>query len=287
MADTLIRAKASNSLTLEEMQSRLPAIFAPQPHESRSDRYVYISTRDMLGALMERDFLPVEARVTRSRHEDRQSHAKHMVRLRHRGDFGNGNERRVGDTSFEVILRNAHDGTSSYQFMAGLLRLICLNGCTVSDGTVASVKVLHSGNRQKQLTNVIEGAFTVLDQGPRVIETVKRWQDIELKPEEKMAMAAAARTVRFGDAQGHVDTPITAQQLLNPRRHADIGPSLWQTFNVIQENVIRGGLSGRMTDAEGHTRRMSTREVRGIDGDVKLNKALWQLAERMAELKAA
>jgi hypothetical protein len=285
MTDTLIRAKASESLTLEDMQARLPAIFAPQPHESRSDRYVYISTRDMLGALMERDFLPVEARVTRSRHKDRQNHAKHMVRLRHRGDFS-CSERRVGDTSFEVILRNAHDGTSSYQFMAGLLRLICLNGCTVSDGTVASVKVLHSGNRQKQLTNVIEGAFTVLDQGPRVIETVKRWQDIELKPEEKMAMADAARTVRFGDAQGHVDTPITAQQLLNPRRHADIGPSLWQTFNVIQENVIRGGISAMGRDEHGRPRRMSTREVRGIDGDVKLNKALWQLAERMAELKA-
>ena len=87
-------------------------------------------------------------------------------------------------------------------------------------------------------------------------------------------------------APGGIDTPITAQQLLNPRRHADIGSSLWQTFNVIQENVIRGGLSAMGRDAQNRPRRVSTREVRGIDGDVKLNKALWQLAERMAELKA-
>jgi hypothetical protein len=34
-------------------------------------------------------------------------------------------------------------------------------------------------------------------------------------------------------------------------------------------------------------RRVTTREVRGIDQDVRLNRALWQLAERMAELKGA
>jgi len=30
---------------------------------------------------------------------------------------------------------------------------------------------------------------------------------------------------------------------------------------------------------------VTSREVRGIDQDVRLNRALWQLAERMAELK--
>ena len=30
---------------------------------------------------------------------------------------------------------------------------------------------------------------------------------------------------------------------------------------------------------------MTTREVKGIDQDVKLNRALWTLANKMAELK--
>jgi hypothetical protein len=30
---------------------------------------------------------------------------------------------------------------------------------------------------------------------------------------------------------------------------------------------------------------VTTREIKGIDQDVKLNRALWMLAERMAELK--
>jgi hypothetical protein len=38
-------------------------------------------------------------------------------------------------------------------------------------------------------------------------------------------------------------------------------------------------------DANNRPRRSTTREVRGIDQDVKLNKALFTLATKMAELK--
>ncbi|HIC2038977.1 TPA: DUF932 domain-containing protein, partial [Enterobacter soli] len=46
--------------------------------------------------------------------------------------------------------------------------------------------------------------------------------------------------------------------------------------------VIRGGIRGR-TEKGSLTR---TREVTGIDGDIKLNQALWKLAEEFAKLKA-
>jgi hypothetical protein len=58
-------------------------------------------------------------------------------------------------------------------------------------------------------------------------------------------------------------------------------------MNRVQENVIRGGIRTYGQNAQGRFRRSSTREVRGIDQDVKLNKAIWTLAEQMAALKAA
>lgn len=48
----------------------------------------------------------------------------------------------------------------------------------------------------------------------------------------------------------------------------------------IQENLIKGGLYGR--NAAG--KRTHTRAVKGIDGDVKLNRALWVMAESMLQL---
>lgn len=45
-------------------------------------------------------------------------------------------------------------------------------------------------------------------------------------------------------------------------------------------NLIKGGVSGRT--AKGG--RAHTRAVKGIDGDVKLNRALWVMAEKMLQL---
>lgn len=67
----------------------------------------------------------------------------------------------------------------------------------------------------------------------------------------------------------------------------DVDRSLWTTFNVIQENVVRGGLQGRKRNAEGRIRRAQTRAITGIDQNMTLNRALWTLAEGMQHLKAA
>ena len=75
--------------------------------------------------------------------------------------------------------------------------------------------------------------------------------------------------------------------MLTVRRAGDAGADLWTTFNRVQENTIRGGLSAWGRDAHNRRRRVTTREVNGIDQDVKLNRALWLLGERMAALKGA
>ena len=108
-----------------------------------------------------------------------------------------------------------------------------------------------------------------------------------------IALAEAAHTMRFADSEGKVTTPILPAQLLQARRHYDNGNDLWKTFNRIQENVIQGGLSGRTRSSYDElgrfvpSRRVSTREIKGIDQDVRLNRALWTLAEKMADLKTA
>ena len=75
---------------------------------------------------------------------------------------------------------------------------------------------------------------------------------------------------------------MTAGQLIEARRPEDLGPSLWNTFQRLQQNIIRGGQSGR--SAQG--RRLQTRPVGSIDRGVSLNRALWMLAEEMRKLKA-
>ncbi len=56
-----------------------------------------------------------------------------MIRLRHASQI-NGSE------ANEIIFLNSHDGTSSYQMLAGMFRFVCQNGLVCGDA-VAGVRV--------------------------------------------------------------------------------------------------------------------------------------------------
>ncbi len=269
------------ALADEDIRRLAPSAFAVEAHESRSHRYAYIPTADVIAGMRENGFVPMMAGQARTRDAGRVGHTKHMLRFRHAGTAPAA-ERRVGDTFPEIVLLNSHDGTSAYRVMSGVFRLVCLNGMIVADRQGAEVRVPHKGDVVRQ---VIEGSYAVLDDARLALEAAEAWRGVTLSRDEQRVFGEAARTLRFGDAEGYTDTPITPEQLLAPRRSEDSGSDLWRVFNRVQENAIRGGLTAWGRDAQNRPRRITSREVTGIDGDVRLNRALWQLTERMAELK--
>ena len=194
-----------------------------------------------------------------------------------------GSLRNTDGDSFEIVLVNANDGTSAYQMIPGFFRFICENGLMAGE-TFGEVKVRHSGDA---IGAVIEGAYRVLEDAPQVAAQVSAWKAIPLQDAEREALAAAAHVLRFPKAgeAGGPPAPIEAAALLRPRRSADRAPDLWTAMNVVQENVIKGGQTGLVRNAEGWLQRRSTRAVAGIDQNRSLNRALWLLTERMAELK--
>lgn len=279
-----IRAARNETLTEDQLRRFVPSVFADAPHDSRSDRYAYIPSVAVMRGLAGEGFLPVAAAQSRTKDDTRRDFTKHMVRFRHQ----NATMKAVGDTVPEIVLVNSHDGTSSYNLMAGLFRLACLNGMVVSAGEIATIRVQHTGTSDKIVREVIDGAHAVLEASVTALEAPRAWSQLQLSSPERVALAEAAHTLRFADAEGHVETPITPTQLLHPRRSNDQSNDLWSTFNVVQENVIRGGLSAwDRRDPARRPRRVTTRQINGIDQDVRLNKALWALGARMAELKAA
>jgi hypothetical protein len=271
---------STTPLTIEQVRKLAPSAFAADKHESRSARYTYIPTSNVIEGLMREGFQPFKAVQGSSRIEGKGEFTKHMIRFRHASQA----VLTVGDSVPEVVLINSHDGTSAYKLIAGIFRLVCSNGMVVSESTVGSLAVPHKGDI---VSRVIEGSFEIIDNSRAALETTREWQNLQLTSGEQNAFAEAARELRFADSEGKVTTPIQASQLLNARRAADQGSDLWRTFNRVQEAVVRGGLTGFGRDAQNRVRRVTTREVRGIDVDVKLNRALWTLTEKMAELKGA
>lgn len=261
--------RSPSPLSDDQLRRIAPSIFAEEAHASRSDRYTYIPTSTVLSGLRKEGFEPFAVCQTRVRDEGKRAFTKHMLRLRHAAQI---NDKEAN----EVILLNSHDGTSSYQMLAGMFRFVCSNGLVCGD-TVADIRVRHKG---QIVDNVIEGAFEVLDGFTKVREQRDAMRGIELKPEEAQVFARAALALKY-DPEAGKPAPITETQVLAPRRRDDLNADLWTVMNVAQENLIRGGLVGR--NANGQRRR--TREVQGIDQGVKLNRALWLLAEGMRNLK--
>jgi hypothetical protein len=261
--------RSDRPLTDVQIRAVAPSIFADAPHGSRSERYAYIPTSTVLTKLRDEGFSPFMVCQTRVRNEDRREYTKHMIRLRHASQIN-------GDEANEIILLNSHDGTSSYQMLAGLFRFVCHNGLVCGD-TTADIRVPHKGDVASE---VIEGAYEVLDGFERVAQSRDAMRAITLDDGEAEILARSALALKYDDPDR--PAPVTERQVLASRRFDDRKSDLWSAFNRIQENLVKGGLSGR--SAQG--RRQQTREVQGIDQNLKLNRALWMLAEGMRQLKA-
>lgn len=261
--------RSESPLSDDQIRRVAPSIFAEAAHESRSQRYSYIPTAAVLNELRKEGFQPFAVTQTRVRDEGKREHTKHMIRLRHASQIN-------GAEANEIILLNSHDGTSSYQMLAGMFRLVCHNGLVCGD-TVADVRVPHKGD---VAGSVIEGAFEVLSGFERVKESRDLMRSVTLDEGEAEVFARAALALKYDDP--NKPAPVTESQVLMPRRFDDRRPDLWTTFNRVQENITKGGLAGRSANG----RRQQTRPVQGIDSDVRLNRALWLLADGLRQLKA-
>ena len=258
------QVRRDRPLTREELMHYVPSVFSENKHESRSDRYTWIPTITILDNLQREGFEPFFACQTRVRDQSRREHTKHMLRLRRAGQL-------TGQQVPEIILLNSHDGSSSYQMLPGLFRGVCTNGL-VCGQSFGEVRVPHKGD---VVEKVIEGAYEVVGVFDRIEEKRDAMQSLVLPPPARQALAQAALTYRYGDEH----QPVTTADILTPRRREDYGKDLWSAYQTIQENMLKGGISGR--SAKG--KRIHTRAIHSIDTDIKLNRALWVMAETLLE----
>ncbi|HFD7850835.1 DUF932 domain-containing protein [Klebsiella sp. K794] len=252
-------------LTREELMQHVPSVFGEDKHKSRSDRYSYIPTITILENLQREGFQPFFACQSRVRDPARREYTKHMLRLRRTGQIN-------GQQVPEIIILNSHGGESSFQLLPGIFRSVCTNSL-VCGQSFGEIRVPHRGD---VVNKVIEGAYDVLSVFDRMEEKRDAMQSLLLPPLAQHALANAALTYRFGEEH----QPVTATQILTPRRYEDRSDDLWTTYQRIQENLLKGGLPGRTAKGK----RSHTRAVNGIDGDIRLNRALWVMAENMMDL---
>ncbi len=246
----------------EQLVQQVPAAFSEHAADTTGPAYVFISTKQLIDALHEAGFVATQARQADSRCAQR-AYARHMLRFQPRRQTVT-----LVDAIPQVVLVNSHDGRSAYQLRAGLYRPICTNGLLTRLGDFGLIHVAHRGNA---VEHVVEAALTLTRNFSEVGAVVERMHARTLTLDERIAFAQDAMGARY---RGQQHQPFDATALLQARRSQDAGDDLWHVFNVVQENVLRGGLSGRSANG----RPMRSRAIRAIREDVRLNNDLWQLA---------
>jgi hypothetical protein len=240
-----------------------------------SNKYSFIPTTRVINTLASLNWYPVRAEQVNVRKEAHQGYQKHLIRFR------NDSISMIQGENFpEIVLTNSHNGLASFCIMAGIFRLVCSNGLIVANSTFASHKIKHMGYTDNKVKLAVDN---VVENIPKIAGKVNQYQEIELTPDEQGIYALAALTVKYGE-QALQEREFDVNRLLRPYRYEDNKPTLWHTYNNIQEKFINGGKFE--INKEKQWKRKKTRVTKNINENVRVNQALWLLTEKMAELKS-
>lgn len=263
---------ATQPLSLDSLQKIAPSVFADHAFEKVSARYRFVSTLEMIETLDRVGWQPVEVQVSRSRDDNRRAYAKHLLRFRRFDD----QLPMLGDSLPEIVVLNSHDGSCAYRMHAGLFRLVCTNGMIVANTSLGQICLRHTGEAAAEIVTGVQAIVAAL---PTIAGKVRTFGEVRLQPDEQHSFASTALNLRWDEGKA----PIKPSQLLQARRLEDRRDDLWSTYQRIQENLIKGGQRGIMSNG----RRMMVRAVQSVDSTVRINQGLWQLTEHMADCKAA
>jgi hypothetical protein len=245
-------------ITTDHLKRIAPSVFTTSPSPKMSNKYTFVPTMDIL-----ENFENEGWKVFSANQNGRGNYAQHELRLR------NVEFPQVGDSLVEAIIKNSHNGMSTFSVSAGLHRLVCSNGLTVPTSLSDKISVRHMKFDMatvRQITDQFAERLPVIQRSVGKMETT-------LLDEEKMVdFVKKASVIRW--EKGSVPK-IKVEDFLRPMRHEDLGNSVWTTFNVIQEKFVRGGL--RYQSEKG--RFISMKELKNFQSINKINTNLWELAE--------
>jgi len=256
-------------LTNEQLKQKAPVLFTEEPHFNVSDKYHFIPTIDVINEIKLHNYYPVSVAQSNVRDLDKEGYQQHLVRFRHFDDL-----LAPSDNAVELLLFNSHDRSKSFTISAGIFRFVCANGLVVAENIFESFKIKHLGDRENDVAAAVASITAIK---PKLMAKIQKLESIKLNQPEKESFARSAIPLRF---ERHLQ--VDYHDLLIPHRDEDAKDNLYTVLNVIQENLLRGNVSGTNKESG---RRFTSKEITSISKDVDDNQGLWEIAERIASIK--
>jgi len=258
-----------NPLTDKELLEQAPTLFTKKPHFEVSEKYHFIPTIDVISEIKNHNWYPTSVQEASVKEVSKNGYQRHLVRFRHFDDLLNPKE-----NVMELLLFNSHDRSTSFSISAGIYRFVCANGLVIANSVFESHTIKHIGDRDNDVAGAID---SIVSFKPKLEFKIDTFSSIYLSTQEKISFAKSSIDFRFDK---HLE--IDPNDLLVPHRVEDEKDDLYTTLNVIQENLLRGNISGKNRETG---RRFTSKKITSIGKDVEVNQALWNIAERIAIIK--
>jgi hypothetical protein len=245
------------------------AALAEAPEEGLSNRYAFIPTMRVINVLQNEGWSIVKAAAKRSRTTN-PNFTQHLIEFEHTELKSVSN-----DTNLRILLKNSHNGMSSFQFLLGLYRIVCSNGLVVSKGTAQSYSVRHVGYTDGKVAAALRA---ITAKAPMVSNQIESMQNTTA--DDAIAWHYAATVLHDLDIQVN---QYNINQLTNENhRAADNVPNVWTLYNRVQERILKGKVYVN-TDSIGGMRKL--RAIKSIDRQIAVNQRLWDLAVNYTQVR--
>jgi len=260
---------ALTPLTPDQLMN-YPVLYQTDPHEDTSDKYSLISSINIINELKRYNWYVTSVQVASTKDESRENKQVHCVRLRHFDDLIAPQESAV-----EILFFNSFDRSKAFTISVGIYRFSCANGLVVGE-TFDSYKLRHIGDLENNLDEIIQ---KITEFKPKLEQKIRDFSSLILSQQEMETYANLAVPLKFAP---HLE--VDSKQLLEAHRDEDrIDTSLYTVMNILQENLIR---SIDITGINRETgRRFSSREITSLSKDYEINVGLFDLAERIYQIK--
>jgi hypothetical protein len=259
-------------LTNVQLKAAAPSIFSESPIDGVSDRYAFVPTHSVLDTFRQAGYYPIMASESKVRNSDNQGYQKHIIQFRSIDNLLRPN---VNEEYADIVLTNSHNRTSSFIVDLAFFRIVCSNMLVVPSQSFSHHSIIHAGFNHEKIKMAIDEVVAYM---PRMQKEIEKFKAIKLSNLEQNSLAKAAIDIRFDKEIHRVDP----QELLYVHRDEDDGLSLWNTFNRVQEAIIRGGIKGVNRDTGKH---FTSKPITAIDTNLKLNKELFETVQMIADLK--
>ena len=158
-----------------------------------------------------------------------------------------------------------------------------MNGLIIVSDIIGREKIKHVGVTVERVAQIIDKVVTG---APKILNRIEQFQNVNMNKTAAEEYGAKALDIVYPDPEkwNMWDKGKSVSNLIEPRRPEDSEPNLWSIFNITQEKIIKGKPFMHKKFAKLDNLQKS-REIVSIERSVGINKRLWDLTEKTANVR--